>query len=97
MVLGGFAGSRLAGGARDRDRLLENSVPAPFAETGEGVCRWPLGWPFERWKSGFVPRFENDEMPDRFDICDEYDDGSAPENGLPPLVVGEDGLLDGGS
>lgn len=39
LVLGGFAGSKEFAGARERDRLLENSAPAPFADTGEGVCR----------------------------------------------------------
>ena len=47
LVLGGFAGSSVFGGARDRDRLLENSAALPFAETGDGVWRWPLAWPFE--------------------------------------------------
>ena len=38
-VLGGFAGSNVEG-ARERDRLLENSAAAaPLAETGDGVWR----------------------------------------------------------
>ena len=91
MVLGGFAGSR--GGARERDRLLENSAAVPLAETGEGVWRWPLGGPPLRWKSGGLGMPEKEFM----ERCDWKDEGSAPEKGLPPLVVGEEGLLDGGS
>ena len=46
-VLGGFAGSIAFDGARERDRLRENSAPpAPFAETGDGVCRCPFACPF---------------------------------------------------
>ena len=95
LVLGGFAGSMppLVGGARERDRLLENSAPVPLAETGEGVWRWPLGGPPLRWKSGGLGMPEKEFM----DRCDWKDEGSAPEKGLPPLVVGEEGLLDGGS
>ena len=94
LVLGGFAGSMppLVGGARERDRLLENSAPVPLAETGEGVWRWPLA--LGMWKSGLVPRLEKEE---RLDMCEEKEEGSAPEKGLVPLVVGEEGLLEGGS
>lgn len=94
-VLGGFAGS-IAFDVRERDRLRENSVP-PCAETGEGVWRCPFGPPFggcERWNSDGALRFENEEMPD---MCEEYEDGSPPANGLLPFVVGEDGLFEGGS
>ena len=97
MVLGGFAGSKEFGGARERDRLLENSVPFPLAETGDGVWRWPLGWPFggwERWKSEGPVRL----LKERLDMWEEKEEGSAPGKGLLPVaVVGEEGLFDGGS
>ena len=102
LVLGGFAGSSVEG-ARDRDRLLENSAaPAPLAETGDGVWRWPFVWPafdaWDRWNSEGAVRFEKEEIPEILDMCEENEDGSAPEKGLLPLAVtGEDGLLDGGS
>lgn len=99
-VLGGCAGSIALDGARERDRLRENSAP-PFAETGDGVWRCPFGPPFggcDRWKSDGPLMFGNEEMPDRLEICEEYEDGSPPANGLFPFpVVGEDGLFEGGS
>ena len=43
-------------------------------------------------------RFEKEEIPEILDMCEEKDDGSAPEKGLLPLAVtGEEGLFDGGS
>ena len=100
MVLGGFAGSR--GGARERDRLLENSAAVPLAETGEGVWRWPLvACPAfggcERWKSVGAARLEKEEMPERVEMWEEKEEGSAPEKGFPFVLAGEDGLFDGGS
>ena len=41
----------------------------------------------QRWKSGFVSRLERGERAREVDICGEYEDGSGPENGSPPLVV----------
>lgn len=87
-------------GARERDRLLENSAPVPFAETGDGVWRWPFAWPFGwlRWNSDGAARLEKEEMPEMLDMCEEKEEGSAPVNGLFPFAVaGEDGLLEGGS
>ena len=52
----------------------------------------------DKWNSDGPVRFEKEDMPERLDMCDGKDDGSAPEKGLLPFVVaGEDGLLDGGS
>ena len=50
----------------------------------------------ERWKSGFVSRLERGERAREVDICDEYDDGSGPENGSPPLVGFGCGAADDG-
>ena len=50
----------------------------------------------ERWKSRFVARLERGERAREVDICDEYDDGSGPENGSPPLVVFGCGAADSG-
>ena len=100
-VLGGFAGSSAFAGARERDRLRENSVapPPPFADTGDGVWRVPCPFaPWERWKSDCAVRFEKEDMLERLDMCEEKEEGSPPAKGLFPFAaVGEDGLFDGGS
>ena len=50
----------------------------------------------ERWKSGFVPRLVRGERTREVDICEEYEDGLAPENGWPLSVVFGDGAADDG-